>query len=281
MPELPEVQAHCERLSAEFSGRVLTRFQPLSFSTLKTATPAPGDAVGRALSGFARRGKFLMMAFDGPEPLTFVIHLMQAGRLVPDTKQAAKPRGGMARWTFDDGSALLLTEAGKERKAGVWVMGGDPLESELLSGLGFDADVVTLEELTRALRATNQRVHGFLRDQHGIAGVGRLLANEICFRTQVSPFAMTTKLTDSQIQNLHNAIGEAISEALTFERSRDSMSKSADRPASVHHRSGETCPRCGDVIRSVSYNAYEVDYCATCQTDGKVLADNTTSRFLK
>ncbi len=278
MPELPEVQAHAERLSAQFGGSVLERFGPLSFSVLKTVVPSPDVALGVALDGVGRRGKFLLLRFGD---LTFVVHLMQGGRLVPDDKQAAKPRNGMARWTFADGRALLLTEAGKERKAGVWMVDGDPLVQPPLDGLGVDADRVTRAQLDAALAAKNQRLHGFLRDQHGIAGLGRMLANEICHTAALSPFAMTSKLSDDEVDRLEAAIHRRIESALGHERTLDAMSKSADRPGAVHRRKGSTCPVCGDEVRAVEYNAYEVDYCPTCQTGGKVLADNTTSKFLK
>lgn len=278
MPELPEIQAHAERLTAQFGGAVLERFTPLSFSVLKTVEPRPDAAVGVALDRVGRRGKFLLLEFGD---LTFAVHLMQGGRLVPDEKQSAKPRNGIARWSFDDGRALLLTEAGKERKAGVWVVSGDALGQPPLDDLGVDADSVTVDALTPALRAKGTRLHTFLRDQHGIAGVGRMLANEICHRARLSPFASTNKLTDDQIAELHRSIVECIADALAFERGLDRMSKSAERPGAVHHRKGEACPVCGDTVRAVEYNAYEVDYCPTCQTGGKVLADNTTSKFLK
>lgn len=278
MPELPEIQAHAERLTDQFGGAVLDGFQPLSFSVLKTVTPAPADAVGSPLIGVGRRGKFLLLDFG---ELTFVVHLMQGGRLLPDDKQSAKPRNGMARWRFADGRALLLTEAGKERKAGVWVVAGDPLVQVPLEGLGVDADAVSGEQLVAALRSKNQRLHGFLRDQHGLAGLGRMQANEICHRAKLSPFAMTAKLGEDEVDRLLGAVHDSLAGALAHERTLDAMSKSADRPGSVHRRKGQVCPVCGDTIRAVEYSAYEVDYCPTCQTGGKVLADNTTSKFLK
>lgn len=278
MPELPEIQAHAERLEREFTGEKLENFKPLSFSVLKTAEPRPEAAFGMSLDRIRRRGKLLLLEFGD---LTFVVHLMQGGRLVPDERQAANPRNGLARWRFADGRALLLTEAGRERKAGVWVIGGDPLTQPPLDGLGVDADAATREQLEAALSAKNQRLHGFLRDQHGLAGLGRMLANEICHRAQLSPFAMTAKLSDADVDRLAAAISSCIDDALTHERTLDKMSKSADRPAAVHRRKGGECPICGDVVRAVEYSAYEVDYCPTCQTGGKVLADNTTSKFLK
>ena len=278
MPELPEVQAHAERLTDAFGGAELERFTPLSFSVLKTVEPRPDDAVGSALAAVRRRGKLLLLDFGA---LTFVVHLMQGGRLVPDEAQSAKPRNGLARWRFSDGRALLLTEAGRERKAGVWVVAGDPLTQPPLEDLGVDADVVSHDQLAVVLRARNQRLHGFLRDQHGVAGLGRMLANEICHRAKLSPFAMTAKLSDDEVDRLAAAITACIADALAHERTLDKMSKSADRPGAVHRRKGAICPVCGDSVRAVEYNAYEVDYCPTCQTGGKVLADNTTSKFLK
>src|SRR6185503_4973411 len=123
-----------------------------------------------------------------------VVHLMQGGRLKPDEKQAAKPRGGVARWKFADGRALLLTEAGTEHKAGVWVVQGDPEAQEPLAGLGPDADRLSEHDLLELLRANGMRLHGLLRDQHVLAGVGRRLANEVCHRARLSPFANTSTL---------------------------------------------------------------------------------------
>jgi formamidopyrimidine-DNA glycosylase len=206
---------------------------------------------------------------------------MQGGRLRVDEKQSAKPRFGQARWRFADGRALLLTEAGTERKAGVWVVVGDPGEQAPLVGLGPDADTLTPEVLTGLLHDHPMRLHGFLRDQHLVAGLGRLRANEICHRARLSPFASTAKLDADDVDALAAAIGACVDEGLAFERGLTEMSSSADRPSQVHHRVGESCPVCGDVVRAVEYSRYTVAYCATCQTNGKVLADNTTSKFLK
>ena len=125
------------------------------------------------------------------------------------------------------------------------------------------------------------RLHGWLRDQRIVAGLGRRLANEICHRAQLSPFASTGKLDDEAVDRLHAAIGECIAESLAYERTRSDMSSSKERPGAVHHRDGEPCPVCGDTVRAVEYSRYTVNYCPTCQTGGKVLADNTTSKFLK
>ncbi len=283
MPELPEVQAHAERLTDLFAGAVLQRFVPLNFTVLKTAAPAPSEASGRPLLDVGRRGKYLLARF---EPVTFIVHLMQGGRLLVDAKQSAKPRNGQARFVFQGTQpALLLTEAGTERRAGVWCVptpaaGGAP-EGPPLDRLGPEALEVTAEQLAESFKGHNMRVHGYLRDQHMIAGLGRMLANEVCHRAKISPFAMTGKLGADGAAKVVTAIHEAVDEGLAYERTRSDMSSSADRPGRVHNRAGQPCPVCGDTVRSVSYSGYTVAYCPTCQTGGKVLADNTTSRFLK
>jgi len=279
MPELPEVQAHAERLTAAYAGSRLARFQPITFTALKTAVPAPDEAYGYPLREVGRRGKYLLMEF---EPVTFVVHLMQGGRLKEDEKQSVKPRGGQARWRFDDGRALLLTEAGTERRAGVWCMpAGAAQTSPPLVNLGPEALAVTADDLAARFVAHPMRLHTFLRNQRCIAGIGRRLANEVCHRAKLSPFAPTAKLGVDGARRVVAAIHETVEEGLAFERSRADMSASADRPGQVHKRTGEPCPVCGDTIREVAYSSYTVSYCPTCQTGGKVLADNTTSRFLK
>ena len=278
MPELPELQAHAERLDRSFSGAELERFRALTFTALKTVAPAPEAAVGSPLTRVSRVGKYLLAEVGA---LSFVVHLMQGGRLTPDEKQSAKPRGGLARWTFTDGRALLLTEQSKEKRAGVWVVAGDPMTQPPILGIGPDAASLTSDELRAALDGPSVRVHGFLRDQRRVAGLGRRLANEVCHRARLSPFAATGTLSDDDVAALHDAIGACIADALAVERSRTTMSSSAERPGAVYHRTGEPCPECGDSIRSVEYSRYTVNYCPTCQTKGRILADNTTSKFVK
>jgi len=279
VPELPEVQAHAERLTDQFAGSVLNAFTPFKFTVLKTAVPNPDQAYGLPLLGVGRRGKYLLLRF---EPITFAVHLMQGGRLLVDTKQSAKPRNGQARFVFAEGPALLLTEAGTERRAGVWCVPSlTALSDPPLARLGPDALEVSPDQLAEAFATTNMRLHGYLRDQHLIAGLGRMLANEVCHRARLSPFAMTGKLGPVGANAVVAAIHEACDDGLAYERTRADMSSSADRPGRVHGRVGLPCPVCDDTIRSVSYSGYTVAYCPTCQTAGKVLADNTTSRFLK
>lgn len=280
MPEIGEIKAHAERIAAEFGGRTLERFRPISFYVLKTFTPDPDVAVGSPLNDMATRGKYMHMRFGNTG---YLLHLMQGGRLRPDDKQSAKPRNGQARWSFTDGSALLLTEAGSDKRAGVWVT---PENVDLstfgpLTELGPDADTVDVAQLAEILGEHSMRLHGLLRRQRSIAGIGRRLANDICHEAKISPFASTQKLDRSQIQALHDAVGACIAASLEFEREQTEIVASAKRPSAVHNNTGEPCPRCGDTIREVAYAKYQVNYCATCQTNGKVLADNTTSKFLK
>jgi formamidopyrimidine-DNA glycosylase len=278
VPELPEVQAHAERLDRDFAGVALERFLPISFTALKTATPPPDAAYDHPLAFVGRKGKYLLADFGS---VTFVVHLMQGGRLRVDAKQTARPRNALARWRFADGRAWLLTEAGTEHRAGVWVVAGDPEQQAPLAGLGPCATDVTPAQLSALFRANPMRLHGFLREQHAIAGLGRRLANEVCHRARLSPFASTAKLTEDDARQVVEAIHACVNEGLAYERGRDDMSSSEDRPGRVHHRVGEACPVCGDAIRSVEYRSYTVAYCPTCQTGGKVLADNVTSKFLK
>ena len=294
MPEMPELHAHAERLEERFAGRVLARFHPFSFTALKTAVPPPDDAYGLPLRSVGRRGKYLLLRF---EPLTFVVHLMQGGRLLVDEKLAKKPRGAQARLLFepterDDGSvdeaALLLTEQGTERRAGVWcVPAGEELTSPPLEALGPEASDVTADELAaRFADERSMRIHGFLRDQRMVAGIGRRLANEVCWAARISPFATTRKLGAEGAAAIVEAIGERVTSSLAEERGRSAMSAARERTSAVHDRAGEACPRAvdgdgHDEIRAVEYSGYTVCYCPTCQTGGKVLADNTTSRFLK
>ncbi|MFN8050431.1 MAG: DNA-formamidopyrimidine glycosylase family protein [Acidimicrobiales bacterium] len=279
MPELPEVRIHAERLQESHGGATLTGFTPLSFTALKTFSPGPDVAVGEQLTSVGTRGKFILLEFPSA---IFIVHLMQGGRLNPDPKASAKPRGGLCRWRFKEVDPLLLTEAGREHKAGVWVV-AHPIESaEQLAHLGPEADTLTRAQLDQLLdEAKGARLHGVLRDQRRLAGLGRRLANEICWTAQLSPFAACNRIDEDGRSRLAAAIVSCVAESIDDERTRDHMARSKERVAHVHHRKGEACDRCGDVIREVSYNAYAVDYCATCQTGGKVLADNTTSKFLK
>ncbi|MCP3989570.1 MAG: hypothetical protein GY724_10880 [Actinomycetia bacterium] len=285
MPEMPEVQAHAERMTSALGGATLERFELLNFASLKTYDPPIDAAIGATLVGVERRAKYLLLRFDNE--VTHIVHLMQGGRLRLDPKRSKKPRLGLARWIFsgspsgDDEEAWLLTEAGTERKAGVWAVSGDPVGQDPLEGLGPEADELNVEELSALLGANSKRLHGLLRDQRSVAGLGRMLANEICYEAELSPFANASKLDHSEVARLHHALGEVVARATEHERALDDIGKSVDRPSKVHNRSGEPCVDCDDTIRTVEYRRYTVYYCPTRQTGGKLLADNTTSKFLK
>jgi formamidopyrimidine-DNA glycosylase len=296
-------------LEALAAGEVLKRVEPLSFTVLKTASPSPNDAAGWPLRSVGQRAKFLLLRFapasqdavaDGDEAgsgdtktgstetggggLTFVVHLMQGGRLrvlQPDAKRPRRPRDGLARFEFESGLGLMLTEPGTQKRAGVWVLAGDPTAAEPLARLGPEATDVDAAGLAELMAAHSARLHNFLRDQRAISGLGRRLANEICHRAKLSPFAPTGRMDSEGIEAVVAAIGAVVDESLAAERELPQMSRSAERPSAVHNRTSEPCPVCGDVVRAVEYRDYSVNYCAGCQTSGRVLADNTTSKFLR
>ncbi len=288
MPEMPEVQAHAERMTAALAGARLARYRLLKFPSLKTFAPAPDAAVGATVTAVTRRGKYLLIGFDNGH--THVVHLMQGGRLRPDPKESAKPRNGLMRWTFDrPGTAdsaewvasWLLTEAGTERKAGLWVVDGDPLTQPPIEDLGPEATSLDRDELAAALTPHSRRLHGLLRSQNVIAGLGRMLTNEILYEAALSPFVNASRLDADELDRLHAALSSVCRAALDHERMLDDIGSSADRPSKVHNRAGQPCFDCDDTIRTVDYRAYTVYYCPTRQTGGKVLADNSTSKFLK
>jgi formamidopyrimidine-DNA glycosylase len=231
MPELPELQAHAERLTKGWGGNVLRKFTPLSFTAMKTAVPPPSEALDHALEGVGRRGKYLLLDFGA---LTFAVHLMQGGRLKPDPKQAAKVKGGVARWVFDDRSALMLTEAGHERRAGVWT---DP--EVATAGLGPEADQVTPEELAKLFASTRCGCtsSSVIRMHHGL---GCRLANEITI-AKVSPFAPTTKPSARRRRRRHVIL------VSTSPRLRARLRRQARQPT-VPRTAGPACPACGDTV---------------------------------
>ena len=280
MPELPEVQAHAERMTAALQGKTLQNFQLLNFASIKTFSPAPDEAVGSKLLAVTRRAKTLQMRFSNDH--VHVIHLMQGGRLRPDPKQTKKPRLGIARWIFDsDPEAWLFTEAGNERKAGIWTVDGDPEGQPPIAQTAADCTEFDLAALSKLCGAHSGRIHGLLRDQRKIAGLGRMLSNEILFEAGISPFANASKLSEEQLESLHQWMHAVVTRSIEHERTLDDIGKSADRPSKVHNRAGQPCTNCDDTIRTVEYRKYTVYYCPTDQTNGKILADNTTSKFLK
>lgn len=283
MPEMPEVQAHAERMTVALKGSTLSKFELINFASLKTFDPPADGAVGATIDQVSRKGKHLALQFSNGH--SHVIHLMQGGRIRPDEKRSRKPRFGLARWVFDsnDGTekAWLFTEAGTERKAGIWILDCDLDQAELFAKLGPEATSLDLATLGKMLSENSRRVHGLLRQQSFVSGLGRMLTNEILYEARLSPFAMAAKLSSEQVAALHEAINSVVAKAVDHERTLDDIGKSVDRPSRVHNRGGEPCLDCDDTIRTVEYRKYKVFYCPTAQTEGKILADNTTSKFLK
>jgi formamidopyrimidine-DNA glycosylase len=278
VPELPEIQALAERLDAAFAGARIERIDPLGFSGLKTVSPPPDVLLGRAVGSVGRRGKYLVVGFGGPRLL---VHLSQAGRLdVEEPAKTTRPKGAVVRFRFDDGRALLVREHGTERKAGWWVLAAG--DDGPLAKLGPEPGSVAFDDVIRH-GDDRRRVHTVLRDQRTVSGVGRGYADDAMHRARISPTATLASLTPAQREELLAALHETLEEALTGERRREgglSAPKLGDRFL-VHRRYGEPCPTCSDTLRRISYESYEITYCPTCQTKGRVLADRRLSRLVK
>jgi formamidopyrimidine-DNA glycosylase len=279
MPELPEIQALCERLGAVVVGAGLERVDQLGFTGLKTVLPKPAELLGVRVVGVTRRAKYVAMELEGGCRL--LIHLSQAGRMdfeVP--AKATKPRGSVVRFVFDNGVGVLVREYGTERKARWWILA--PGDEGPLASLGPEPDETSFAEFIMN-GSDGRRLHTLLRDQGSVAGIGRGYVDDILHRSRISPFASLDSLSSSGRAELLAAISEVLDQALAVERSRTgglSEARLGDRFA-IHNRAGEPCPRCGTVLARVSYESYEIVYCPHCQTHDKVLADRRLSRLLR
>ncbi|HEX5938653.1 MAG TPA: DNA-formamidopyrimidine glycosylase family protein [Actinomycetota bacterium] len=278
MPELPEIQALAERVAAVVAGATLERFDLLQFSSLKTVTPRPSELVGRPLEEVGRRGKYLVFSFDVGDRM--LVHLSQGGRLdVEAPPKATKPRGAVARLRFAGRPALLVKEFGKERKAGIWVLGDG--DDGPLAALGPEA--LSEEAATFFRESTDaRRVHTILRDQRTVAGVGRGYSDDTLHHAMLSPYAILGKLDAGERDRLVAGLHAIMTDALEVERRRNGglPTKLGDH-FTVHGRWGQPCPRCGADLRRVSYESHEVTYCPQCQTGGKILADRRLSRLIR
>lgn len=277
MPELPELQALAERLNDALTGRALVGAEVLQFSALKTVSPSPMDLEGRTLQGVGRRGKYLIFDFGSARVL---VHLSQGGRVdIEDPPKKTRPKGVVMRMSFDDAVSVLVKEFGTERKAAWWVL--VPAEEGPLAGLGPEPFGDEFRALV--LEGTdNRQLHTFLRDQKVVAGIGRGFADDILHAAMISPFTPLSKLDQRQRRVLLDSVRSVMSQATERERERSGglPAKMGDR-FTIHNRHGQSCPRCGDTMRRVSFNSREVTYCPTCQTDGRVLADRRLSRLLR
>jgi formamidopyrimidine-DNA glycosylase len=278
MPEMPEVQALAERVGETVGGANLEGFDLLQFSSLKTVTPRPAEFVGRRLETIARRGKFLILDYEGGDRM--LVHLSQGGRLdIEAPPKSTKPRGSVARFRFAERPSLLVKEFGKERKAGVWSLAAG--DEGPLAVLGPE---VLSDEATVFFRESidGRRVHTILRDQRTVAGVGRGYSDDALHHARLSPYAVLGKLETEERERLVTGLREILTDALEVERRRGGglPTKLGDH-FTVHGRWGQPCPRCGADLRRVSYESHEVTYCPECQTGGKVLADRRLSRLIR
>ena len=278
MPELPEIRALAERVHGVAAGGTLRGADVLQFSSLKTVTPRATDLPGAVIERVSSLGKYVVMQLDDGRRV--LVHLSQGGRLdIEAPPKATKPRGAVVRFRIDDRPSILVKEFGKQRKAGWWVLAqGD---DGPLAKLGPEVLTPEADALLRT-STDNRRVHTILRDQRTIAGVGRGYSDDILHRAQLSPTAQLAKLDGAQRATLIEAVHDILDEALEAERRRSGglPTKIGDHFV-VHNRAGQPCPRCGGDLRRVSYEDYEVTYCADCQTGGKVLADRRLSRLLR
>lgn len=286
VPELPEVESLARFLADRTTGRTLASVAVATISALKTYSPAPSDLVGRQVRGVTRHGKWLDLATDGPH---LVWHLSRAGWVrwydrAPTTPVRPGKSPLALRVVLDDGAGLDLTEQGTRKRLAVHVV-DDPAQVPLVASLGVEplSPEFTPERFVALARERNQQIKGLLRDQRMIAGIGNAYSDEILHVARMSPFALTGTLTQEDLVRLHGVTREVLNEALAASAGRPAaeLKDAKRRGMRVHGRTGEACPVCGDVVREVSFADSALQYCATCQTGGKPLADRRLSRLLK
>lgn len=292
VPELPEVEALAADLRERATGREIDRAEVAEFSVLKTYDPPLSALHGARISGTSRRGKFLNLACTpaagGPD-LHLVTHLARAGWLrwrdaLPEAP--AKPgKGPLAfRVRFTDGSGFDLTEAGTRKRLAVYLV-TDIEQIPGIASLGpepLDPDF-TVDVLAGILAGRRTQIKGVLRDQKLIAGIGNAYSDEVLHAAKMSPFRLASSLSSDEVADLRAVIISTLTEAI--ERSdglaASDLKKEKKAGLRVHGRTGEPCPVCGDTVREVSFADSAMQYCATCQTGGKPLADRRLSRLLK
>ena len=273
------MQALAERLAQWIGGGTFEGYEPLGFTALKTALPAPDALIGHTVDRVTRRGKFVVLEFD--EGSRILVHLSQAGRLdVEQPPKKTKPKGAVMRLRFSDDRAFLVREYGTERKAGWWVLA--PGDDGPLENLGPEPDS---EEFANLIRTgeDGRRIHTLLRDQHTVAGIGRGYSDDALHRAKLSPYAVLKSLSADERERLLTAIHDVLAEGIELERRREGglSEPKLGGHFTVHGRFGSPCPVCGETMQRVSYESHEVTYCPQCQTGGRVLADRRLSRLLK
>ncbi|WP_298888678.1 DNA-formamidopyrimidine glycosylase family protein [uncultured Serinicoccus sp.] len=286
MPELPEVQALTDFLSERVTGRVVTDTELGSIAVLKTFDPPPSALVGAPVDAVRRHGKFVDLDVDGTH---LVFHLARAGWLrwydeVPRT-QVRPGRSPIAlRLRLDDGAGFDLTEAGTKKGLAAYVV-SDPAKVPGVASLGPDplADDFDEAAFTALLQGRRTQIKGVLRDQSILAGVGNAYSDEILHAARLSPFALAAGLTPEQVGELYQALRTTLQAAVMAAEGKPAAAlKDAKRAGmNVHGRTGEACPVCGDTVHEVSFADSSLQYCPTCQTGGKPLADRRMSRLLR
>ncbi|HEY3438835.1 MAG TPA: DNA-formamidopyrimidine glycosylase family protein [Actinotalea sp.] len=291
MPELPEVEGLARFLASRLDGRTVRAVEIGAISALKTFSPAPSDLAGAAVVDVTRHGKWvdLVMAAPTGELLHLVFHLSRAGWLrwyeqVPATPVRPGKSPLALRVRLDDGSGFDLTEQGTRKRLAVHVV-REPQEIELVASLGVDplGPDFTVERFGELLAARSQQLKGLLRDQRQIAGIGNAYSDEILHAAHLSPFALSRSLDADTVALLHRTIREVLSQALEAAAGRPAaeLKDAKRRGMQVHGRTGLPCPVCGDTVREVSFADSSLQYCPTCQTGGRPLADRRMSRLLR
>ncbi len=275
MPEFPEIEALRRELDDPVRAYPIAKAGPAHIATLKTYDPPLSALEGRRFAGAERRAKNILLPTDDGK-LVLHVHLMSAGRLRLLRHGDKQPKTPAFRLSFEDGSSLVLTEAGAKKRAKVGLYTPEAIEAEL-AHLGPEAYGLSTQELGEILGSDSRRLHAFLRDQRLLAGIGRAWANEILNHAQLSPYALTTELSEADVQRLSDAIQEELARGLEL-RERGASDKKIYR---VHNRLGEPCPRCGTPIERVDFDEHTIFYCPTCQTEGRVLKDRRLSRLLR
>lgn len=287
MPELPEVEALAAFLREKIVGTVVARVDVAAISVLKTFDPPITALGGLTITDVTRHGKFLDIDCDG---LHLVIHLAKAGWLRWSdelTKTPPKPgRGPIAlRLYLAEGNGFDVTEAGTKKRLAVYVV-RHPTDVAGIARLGVDplSEEFTVGALTNLLQnAGRAQLKGVLRDQSVISGIGNAYSDEVLHAAKLSPFHPASTLSDDEIANLHAVIKAQLGEALSAAEGLQAKDLKDSKRSSmrVHGRTWEKCPVCGDVVREVSFADSSLQYCATCQTGGKILADRRMSKLLK
>ncbi|MGN6300044.1 MAG: Fpg/Nei family DNA glycosylase [Angustibacter sp.] len=286
MPELPEVEGLVRFLRESAVGRVVARVDIGNISTLKTFDPPPTALAGLEITGVDRHGTWLDLDVDG---LHLVFHLSRAGWLRWSPQVSPTPlRPGKSpialRVVLDDDSGFDLTEAGTRKRLAVYVV-RDPREVPMIASLGPDPLAADFDRdaLARILAGQRTQVKGLLRDQSVLAGVGNAYSDEVLHAARLSPYALAATLSDAQVDELYAALRSVLTEAVAAASGKPAKElKDAKRAGlHVHGRTGEACPVCGDTVREVSFADSSLQYCPTCQTGGKPLADRRLSRLLK